>query len=1340
MAMRASARRVLGFVAPALVACFGASCSNDFDASRSLPPRGTLGEELFGVMCDRVGGQSLHEDLTGASFHDVCHRRADGTFADHVDQTALPPLVDGQPDQDGRPVPLAKQQQDRAYGVARIETLARHRADLIAALDATFPDIQIPIKDLGNADPTKSCDPPAASGEGSLHTELSNLLGRLQDLYDDGTIPRSTESIASVVDAFKAAPDAQRAWAVYDARAGYRPIDLALGAARPIIAYPNLRDFANATLSLLSADSSPYDPNAQHDASGNRIPVPGPAYPQLEALMAAAHAELANATVDPAPPPLAVTTDPQTGRTVLSRPRTDLELLQAILYAQDPAFGGGESLYIAQRDPRGYVLVPPVGGKVPAPFVDMDGDGLADVDGLGQFVTSNGRPAPSPFFAVGAPDALARDPFGRALDAPGGKLIYGYIDTSHTFTASLVHDLQPLVDPNPADDHETVMDLMAGARVVIGARQPSTVKTYPDGTSVTYTAFDTGRSPLLDLVYAMGQILADPTTDDTLTFARTLVAGNPNDVARVVGDGLYAKSLADKDTTAHIPPTSTFWDEMLDVAVKIEKEPGLLEDVLRALGDDASLPLGNAFAAYGANLDRISYDRNDLNGAPFNFTTMNGSSPMTPVDRTKPDTGVNRSEMQRFLQAIHDTNGVTACNKQGAVVHAQGVPVFGAVDIPAGPANGTIISGILSAHYGSKTTFNECEVFKIDNLAVFYLDSIVGNASMYFRDDFIRNGGPFGIGAATVGLIEQSSGIGYDANNADTYNGPDLTKPGFWDTSGSKTFRPKPGWLDRLVFFDLANDSPTPSGPNYTTNHFLSDLQGADIGSSICPERVIPDPCAGSSTCGDAIDIAPDQNVHGLRSCPDGDWLFQRDQDATFVWEDEGFFSAITPLVSAFANHGREDLFIALMEVLHEHWQSAQGAQTSTGAGECTLQLNPPASCTKDGADSYEPLLAQIFASDMLTALHDLVKIMEGIQIPTCAAANPALANAAAALLDPDRAKAVGLKDRQGNVTAKRNDGTTNPQVTPIYLVLEALDEIDQAFAQYAQANPGDTQRQAQWRRARSQLVDQFLSVNGQNTPKQTFVDPAVPKILPVLLDAVRSQLAAHCPAGSPSCPWARADLTNAAAATIGGPTFAAIMDVLEAIRADTGGRTETEKLLSYLVDAASSNDALAELLGSAEDLIQVLRDDENLVPLYHVLASAAAPTTTDAQGNEHESLVDSFTALLARIAGRAYDASKNEICARELDPNGVLDVALAHLVTPMQRCDAGGQSCRPGETPLEVILDAIADVNRAAPGSPGKMAPADYANVANELSEFLLDGQRGLEQFYAIVRNGTVR
>jgi hypothetical protein len=648
---------------------------------------------------------------------------------------------------------------------------------------------------------------------------------------------------------------------------------------------------------------------------------------------------------------------------------------------------------------------------------------------------------------------------------------------------------------------------------------------------------------------------------------------------------------------------------------------------------------------------------------------------------------------------------------------------------------------------------------------------MVGLANLYFRPDVLRNGF-LGTGASTISVIEQSSGIGWDPTYVDTYNGPDLTQPGFWDTmtgmnAAPKTFRPKPAWLNRQVFFDLANDSPTSAGKNYQTNHFLTDLQGPQFpGTAACPERVIPDPCANNGDlCGDlsamGANVAADGMVHGLRTCADGDWFPQRDQDATFIWEDLGFFNAVNPLARAFVTalspmtgqpRRREDLFLELMDIVYKHWQSGAGT-----ADECKIGVDSsgkPILCSKDGADSYEPLLSQIFSSDMLMAVHDLVKVVGGISIPTCAKSDPqthlctqpgppldgisVLASSTRALVDPARAKNAGLVDRHGNVTALRNDGTTNPQVTPLYLVLETLNEIDDAFAKYAQANPQDAGRQAQWRRARSQLVDQFLSVNGENTPTQTFADPSLPKIIPVLIDAARAQLAAHCPPPYTSCTWASHDLWTNAATTMGGPTFAASMDLQEALRQDVPSRTETDKLLSYLLNAASSNDALAEVLASADDIIQVMRDDARMVPIYHVLATAAVPTQKDAQGNEVRGVLDANTAMLARIAGRAFDTAGNEICARELDPNAVLNVALAHLVTPMPGSGAPGTPVM-GETPLEVILDAIADVNRAVPGSPAKLDGPDYANAANEISEFLIDPQRGLEQFYEIVRQGIV-
>ncbi len=1441
MVKRARSWRVRGLFAPVVLGLLAAAaCSNDFDATRSVPSRGTLGTELFGVVCDRVGAQSLHEDLSGDSYRVICHgENGDGVFGASsfaVNQAALPPIAGDRPNVDGGVVSASQQNADRSYGVARLERLAQDRARLIAALDATLPPIDVPIKNLGAADPTQSCqaDP---TGQGPLRTELADLIDRFTALYDDGTIPTSTEALGAVAQALGQSAAAQNAWSHFNSRSGYRPFDLAVGAVRPTLAYKNLRGLVNTTVKLLSPDSDPYDPAPKTDAHGNRVPVPGAAYAAMAQLNAAVHADFANQTPDPTPSPLvlAKTADATTAATVLNRPMTDLEVLQSLLFAQDPAFGsapfatGSASVnaphYIVERDPRGYAAVAESKGTLPAPFM-LGPDGLPAVDGVGRFVTSGGQ-APTPF-ALDPSDMQSRDPFGRALNA-AGQPIYDYVDTSQSYLSALVGHLQgavsgtSLLDSKPADNHESLMDSLAGAYVLFGPRSSAT-RSYADGSKVAYSGYAPVGSPLGDLIYALGQLLADPTVDPTLSLTSTLVTKNTADIARVIGDMLYAKAQANGAAEAQIPATSTFWDEIIDLLVLIAQDKStagtgqtrLLEDVLTAFAAPASLGLSKGLAAQAADLDVITYDRSNLNGPVVNQTTSDPTSPpKTPTDHTKPDANANRSELQRFAQLVHDTNGVTLCNKEGAILHAADLPIFNTSNACASTAgnNGELcLAPDTTCTCNNSRPFHECEMLKVSNLASFYLDAIAGKASLYFRNKLVREGigtAPAGTGATSVAVTEASSQIGLhpapttatpSPTPDDTYNGPtnmDPAAPGFWDpgltvwnpTATPPTLlRPKPGWINRQIGFDLVNDSPK-MGTNFTTNQFLSGLQGLDIGTSVCPERLIPDPCATDTKCFDSMadnDVAADGMVHGLRSCQDGDWFYQRDADTSFTWEENGFLTALQPLATAFVSHAREDLFIQLMEVIHKHWQTAAGA--AAAPDECKLSTdssNKTTSCSKDGADTYEPLLSTIFASDLLPALNNITSIAQTLKVPTCSAVDPVkhtcttpgpslsgvgvLAAAARALVDPAVAISYKLKDSTGKATALRNDGTTNPQVTPLYLVLEALDEIDAALAaDSASAQEPDKNRFAEWRLGRSQLVDELLTVNGENTQKQSFADPSFVKIAPILIDTLRSQVLAECGSDVTTgrCAWARGiapsatcppgmvqgtggasgcvvprALWNEMVATAGGPLFAGAMDVIDTLRRDPTGRAALEDLLVYLgnpkqADAVGQVESLTEFLSTSHDLLQVLRDDTNLVPVYKVFAAAFAPPPGDPQG---PSVIDATTTLLTRLAGQAFDAKGNEICAKEIDPNSVLDVALARLVTPMPTGTDASAGSSPGVTPLEVIVDTVADVNRANPSDTADpLQSPDYANISGELDAFLTDPERGIEQFYAIVRNAT--
>jgi hypothetical protein len=1294
---------LIGLVGLVALTTFAPGCAPELDTSRPALTTGTVGEEMFGVICDRVAAQALREDLTGDSFRTVCHKPRGGDFADKVDVGKLPAIDPQAVDEKGAPVSTDKQQKDRAFAIGRVEALARRRADLVRALDATFPESKIPIKDIDNADETQSCNAPQASGEGLLTHQIADMLGRMGDLYNDGTLPQSTESLARVVDAFKKSDEAQAAWARLSARQGYRPIETALGATRPIIAYPHLRDLSNASLRLLSADSNPYELSPKLDGDGLRIPLPGPGNAALNKMLEAGHEELLASKADPKAATLVVTTD-AAGRVVLSRPRDNVEMFAEILFASDPAFGGsGNAKYIVRRDARGYAAI--TGGKVPSPFLDADKDGLPDVDESGRFKTSNGSLAPSPFPYPGSPQAT-RDPAGRAL--AGAQPLYDYLDTSHTFAAQMMSDLRPLVNPDPAANHETLMDTLGGMFVAVGPRAQKS-KSYASGKTVAYSGI-APDSPMLDLVYALGVILSDRTTDTTLALARELFTSKQKEMARLTGSMLTAFDVAQKHPEAKIPRTATFWDENIETLGKIAKEPGLLEDMMHALAAPETAELGTIFSRYASLKDKISYDKNDINGAPFNVTTNTKSEMKTPVDRSQPETGDNRSAMYRFLGLITDTSGVTACNKPDAVVHAK---AFGlSVDVP-------LLGG----------TYKECEVFKIENLSAFYLDAIAEayqyepsskpnpRGAIYMRDNMLRNG-VAGLGAATPQLMEDSSGL-----------------TGFWTDSGSTILAPKPAWLNRLVFFDQKDTV------NAKTSKFLADLQGEFIGTAVCPERIIADPNPG------APDASPDGKVHGLRNCPSGQWLQQRGPYTLFTWENFGFYTAIKPLLGAFVKHGREDLFLELSSATYRHWP---GAEASTD--ECRLAGGKM--CVRAGMNSYEPLIAEALAGDVLPALNELTKALELLPIQRCDAVDPTTkactkttqvtgidvaAAATRSMLDPDYAKStLQLKDRKGLTTAKRNDGSTVAQVTPAYLLTNALGGIDIAFDTWEQQHPEDKDRRANWRRARSQLVDQFMGVSGAKATS-VFANPTMPKMTPVIIDLLRAQLNAHCPTSFvppyAPCTWARTELTQKATDTLTGPLASAGLDMMEALRADKDGRREMEVLMQYLLDAASKNDALASMLASSNDLVQLMRDEDNLIPLFHVVASAMDASVKDDAGHvTKKSLVDAQMALLARVSGRYFDAGGKEICRREIDPNQVLAVALGNLVTPIN--DQGFK----GQTPLEVVIDVIADVNRVDPTQPyeGTLARSDYGIVSENVVDFLTNRERGLEQFYEVIRQGT--
>jgi hypothetical protein len=118
------------------------------------------------------------------------------------------------------------------------------------------------------------------------------------------------------------------------------------------------------------------------------------------------------------------------------------------------------------------------------------------------------------------------------------------------------------------------------------------------------------------------------------------------------------------------------------------------------------------------------------------------------------------------------------------------------------------------------------------------------------------------------------------------------------------------------------------------------------------------------------------------------------------------------------------------------------------------------------------------------------------------------------------------------------------------------------------------------------------------------------------------------------------------------------------------------------------------------------------------VLATALSPNVLDAidtgaavtvQG----SLADQTIELLREVAQVDNDDTLSELLARTVTPRSATDVS----------------------TPLDTLLDVIAEVNRAAPHARTSFRAADHGVLFHEVSDFLLDPERGLERLYAVVQ-----
>jgi len=201
-------------------------------------------------------------------------------------------------------------------------------------------------------------------------------------------------------------------------------------------------------------------------------------------------------------------------------------------------------------------------------------------------------------------------------------------------------------------------------------------------------------------------------------------------------------------------------------------------------------------------------------------------------------------------------------------------------------------------------------------------------------------------------------------------------------------------------------------------------------------------------------------------------------------------------------------------------------------------------------------------------------------------------------------------------------------------------------------------------------------------------------------IDFVKQRLQQH---SADRQPWVREKLPQDLEDMLGGPIFAGLVDLVNAVEGDEQARTAIYLLLAYLIDELRYDEAFQTTVTAGADLMQMLVADADLVPLAHLAGRALAPEL---------GIVDTHLALAHQV--------------RRLDGEATLGQLLRNL----------HQQTRPGECPMQAILDAIVDVDRLSPGSIAPFSPEDYYAIFSQVRSFVEDDRRGLTKFVEIIKN----
>lgn len=1166
----------------------------------------------------------------GEVFRVFCKRTVKEAFPDDIEGVSFNAACMGE----GEP-PRANE---------RLSALLARRTKVVATIDRILGDDTVMLAKV-----VEELEP----------DEIRTFLRELVPLYDkpEELLPGASRTLASVLyrlvdEEDKTGQDALKALGKITGRQGYRKLDLALGLLRPLLEYPELDAFAENGLKAIARG--------------------GVAEKSLDEMSLGLALELAN--YDPTPP----TTD---STLLIAR---DL-LLSPIDQLDQPERA---PVYITRRDSRGMAVPFGEGDALPAPFVDNDGDGLADIDQYGRFLAEGElNSLPGPYRVAGEAKGTKRDDYGRALNEwAGGSKLYADFDAQPTLAAAMLRETARMAVPAKKGGRTSLEKLGRGMSVLFGLNSSRTAS-YGKA-KVKFTGPDPAQGAMYDLVHAVGAAVR--TNPDVVRRAIELLQQgmikHEPEMAQFVETLVNISERGDQHPEAAAigemgPGTPhRFWDDLIAIGVRMTNRPGMVEALIRWVTTPEAQNATEIFANWMQYKDIAKYKNadfkpGDMRGVftPAQWKDLNAPVSLTyktEVDRSQPGVGENRSVWQQTMSMVHNLNQ-PICNKDKAVLH-----LIVSCDPTIQPEGGQLPSQPIACLVGqiqdypwSGQGYAKCELFEVPHMIRIWVQSILGKGVIELKPaDF--NTGVYEIFGVQVDVVQEleTQILGFNKN-------------------------PTPTSFARFLY----------GPPNQFTQKMKPDVlkDGAKI-DEIDPYALF------------AMEVKH-ESANKMSFLEAGKSLVEIFETHELTKPGKHPVTG-AEVPGALLKEGY--LFADMLDVFHMHWGTRTDDPCETSVPACTQHMDPKGKFFSYQTDlrSYEPLLIEVFRDEKLVkTLAEATKALDDIEIDGKKGI-VILAELAELMLKPNK----DLAYRDGAVSAKTNVGVDLGYVSPLYLFLDGLKRIDSNFA--APENGGD--RHDAWKQARSEIVDLFLTIEGESGKKR-LQDRIGRSIFVRTLSFLSDRIKAH--QGAKDLEDWTASLAPRAMTFLDTPLVAGLLHLFDQSWDEPAAGRELMKFLAYMVDEAKNPVGYETTLVALADLLQLLEDSEKIAPILDLAAEAATPGVPAAVETSGGNEFDANRGVLRRLV-----ELQNRLLQLHTRRPSTLSRVAGNLVRTERNED---------QTPLEALIDVISEVERIDPSKPSTavLDAKDLQAIAKSVHKFIDDDGHGLERLYAVIQNRTI-